>query len=99
LSSLQSKTLEVINNVEGGFIVSLEISDRIVTRQFDTTPMRQIAIVMSISSDAIEMLRDTNEPVTQWISETGVPADTNEGGMGRVRIPVHELYPRNAPTM
>lgn len=73
-------------------MVPPEISSRIVTRQFDTTPMRQLATVMSISSDAVEMLRDTNEPAAAWISELGVPTDTNDGGMGRVRIPVHELY-------
>lgn len=92
LSSLQTKALEVINNAEGGFMVPPEISSRIVTRQFDTTPMRQLATVMSISSDAVEMLRDTNEPAASWISELGVPSDTNDGGLGRIRIPVHELY-------
>ncbi len=92
LMNLQTKALEVINNAEGGFIVPPEFSDRIVTRQFDTTPMRQISTVMTISSDAVEMLRDTNEPVAQWISELGVPTDTNDGGIGRIRIPVHELY-------
>ncbi len=92
LSSFQTKALEVINNAEGGYMVPPELSDRIITRQFDTTPMRQIATVMSISSEAVEMLRDTNEPVATWISELGVPADTNDGGIGRVRIPVHELY-------
>jgi HK97 family phage major capsid protein len=92
ISSLQTKALEVINNAEGGYMVPPEMSSRIITRQFDTTPMRQLATVMSISSDAVEMLRDTNEPSAQWISELGVPADTNDGGIGRVRIPVHELY-------
>jgi len=90
--NLQSKALEVINNAEGGFMVPPEISNRIVTRQFDTTPMRQLATVMSISSDAVEMLHDTNEPAAAWISELGVPADTADNGIGRIRIPVHELY-------
>ena len=92
LSRLDTKALEVINNAEGGFIVPPEMSSRIVSRQFDTTPMRQLATVMNISSDAVEMLRDTAEPAAAWISELGVPADTNDGGIGRVRIPVHELY-------
>lgn len=92
LSSLQTKALEVLNNAEGGFMVPPEMSERIVTRQFDTTPMRQLATIMTISSDAVEMLRDTNEPAASWISELGVPADTADGGIGRIRIPVHELY-------
>ncbi|MGB9151951.1 MAG: phage major capsid protein [Alphaproteobacteria bacterium] len=92
LDSFQSKQLEVINNSEGGYMVPPELADRIVTRQFDTTPMRQISTVMTISTEAVEMLRDTNEPVAQWISELGVPTDTSEGLLGRIRIPVHELY-------
>ena len=92
LDAFQSKAMEVINNSEGGYMVPPELSDRIVTRQFDTTPMRQIASVMGISTEAVEMLRDTSEPSASWISELGVPADTADNGMGRIRIPVHELY-------
>ncbi|MDR3450742.1 MAG: phage major capsid protein [Alphaproteobacteria bacterium] len=92
LASFQSKALEVISNSEGGYMVPPELSDRIVTRQFDTTPMRQIASVMTISTEAVEMLRDTADPVATWISELGVPADTADNGIGRIRIPVHELY-------
>ncbi|HEU0117872.1 MAG TPA: phage major capsid protein [Alphaproteobacteria bacterium] len=92
LANMQTKALEVINQAEGGFVVPPEMADRIITRQYDTTPMRQIATVMTISSDAVEMLRDTNDISASWISELGVPSDTNDGGIGRVRIPVHELY-------
>jgi len=92
LDTFQTKAMEVINSSEGGYMVPPELSDRIVSRQFDTTPMRKIATVMSISSEAVEMLRDTNEPVAQWVSELGTRADTNDNGMGRIRIPVHELY-------
>jgi len=92
IAAMQTKALEVINNAEGGFMVPPEMSSRIVTRQFDTTPMRQLATVMSISSDSVEMLRDTNEPAAQWVSELGVRNDTNDSPIGRIRIPVHELY-------
>ncbi len=92
LAAIETKSLEVINSAEGGFMVPPELSDRIVTRQFDTTPMRQVSTVMSISTEAVEMLRDTADPVAQWISELGVPQNTADNGMGRIRIPVHELY-------
>jgi len=92
LAAYESKALDVLNSAEGGFMVPSELSDRIVSRQFDTTPMRQIATVMSISTEAVDMLRDTNEPVAQWVSELGVREDTADNGIGRIRIPVHELY-------
>ena len=92
LSGLQTKDMEVIADPQGGYMVPVEMSDRIVTRQFDTTPMRQLATVMTISTEAVEMLRDTNEPTAQWISELGARTDTDQGPIGRIRIPVHELY-------
>ena len=86
------KDMSVISDPQGGFSVPAEISERIVSRQFDTTPMRQLATVMSISSDAVEMLRDTSEADAQWVSELGTRSDTDQGAIGRIRIPVHELF-------
>ncbi len=92
VSGLQEKAMSVISDQQGGYMVPTEMADRIVTRQFDTTPMRQIATVMSISSEAVEMLRDTNEAEAQWVSELDARSDTDQGTIGRIRIPVHELY-------
>ncbi|MDD5585624.1 MAG: phage major capsid protein [Alphaproteobacteria bacterium] len=92
LTSLQTKDMEVIGDQLGGYMVPVEMAERVVTRQFDTTPMRQLATVMSISSEAVEMLRDTNEPDAQWVSELGTRSDTDQGAIGRIRIPAHELY-------
>ena len=92
LTSFQTKDMDVIGDQQGGYMVPVEMADRIVTRQFDTTPMRQLATVMNISSEAVEMLRDTNEPDAQWVSELGTRADTDQGTIGRIRIPVHELH-------
>jgi HK97 family phage major capsid protein len=92
MTALQTKDMSVIMDPEGGYSVPVEMSDRIVTRQFDTTPMRQISTIMTISSEAVDMLRDTNEPDAEWISELGTPVDTDQGPIGRIRIPVHELY-------
>lgn len=92
LSAFEAKALDVIANSEGGYMVPAEVSERIVSRQFDTTPMRQIASVLNVSGDAVEILRDTNEPVAQWVSELESRSDTDDGGISRIRIPVHELY-------
>jgi HK97 family phage major capsid protein len=92
LAGYQSKAMSVVSDPDGGYLVPAELSDRIVSRQFDTTPMRQLANVMTISSDAVEMLRDTDEADAQWVSELQSRPDTEQGQLGRIRIPVHELY-------
>ena len=89
---LQQKDMSVVNDPAGGYMVPTEMSARIVQRQYDTTPMRQVAAVMTITSEAVEMLRDTNEPDANWASELATRADTAEGAIGRIRIPAHELY-------
>ncbi|MDD3289072.1 MAG: phage major capsid protein [Alphaproteobacteria bacterium] len=88
----QTKEMDVISDQQGGYMVPTELASRIVTRQFEATPMRQMATIMSISSEAVEMLRDTSEADAQWVSELGTRADTDQGSIGRIRIPVHELY-------
>jgi len=92
LQNLQTKDMSVISDPNGGYMVPVEISERIVTRQYDTTPLRQLATVMSVTSEAVEMLRDTNEPDAVWASELATRTDTLEGTIGRIRIPVHELH-------
>ena len=92
VSSLQTKEMSVIADQQGGFMVPTEMAERVVTRQFETTPMRQLATVMTIASEAVEMLRDTSEAEAQWVSELGARGDTDQGAIGRIRIPVHELY-------
>lgn len=87
-----AKEMSVISDPQGGYSVPVDMSDRIITRQQDTTPMRQLATVMNISSDAVEMLRDTTEAEAQWVSELGTRSDTDQGAIGRIRITAHELY-------
>jgi HK97 family phage major capsid protein len=92
LGNLESKAMSVISDPDGGYLVPTEISERIVTRQFDTTPMRQLATVMTVTSDALELLRDTNDADAQWLGEMDTRPDTDPGQFGRVRIAVFELH-------
>lgn len=92
LQAIDTKDMSVINDPSGGYMVPQEMSERIVTRQYDTTPLRQLATVMNVTSEAVEMLRDTNEPDALWASELASRSDTLEGSFGRIRIPVHELH-------
>jgi HK97 family phage major capsid protein len=92
LQAVESKGMSVISDPDGGYAVPAEISDRIITRQFDTTPLRQLATVMTVNSDAIEMLRDTDDAEASWLAELDTRADTEPGQFGRVRISTYELH-------
>lgn len=92
LAALESKAMSVVSDPDGGYLVPGEISERIVTKQFDTTPMRQIANVMTVNSDSLEILRDTDDAEAQWVGELDTRGDTEPGQFGRIRINVHELH-------
>ena len=86
------KTLSVGSDPDGGYTVHPDMSGRIVTRVFETSPMRAYASIQAISFDALEGLFDLNEASSGWVSETGSRAATSTPQIGVWRIPVHELY-------
>lgn len=92
LAAHETKAMSVLSDPDGGYLVPSEVSDRIVTKQYDTTPMRQLATVMTVNSDALEILRDTDDADAQWVGETDTRSDTETGQFGRIRISVHELH-------
>lgn len=91
LLALEAKAMSVVSDPEGGFAVPPEFASRIIEKQRSITPLRQIASVMEVSSDAVEMLSDRNEAQADWVAETASRSDTNTPNLAKVRIPVHEI--------
>lgn len=92
LDALQVKAMSVQSDPDGGYLVTPEMSDRIVDRLFDTSPIRQIASVETITSDALEGLKDTDEASGGWVAEAGSRPETSTPQIGMWKIPVHEIY-------
>jgi HK97 family phage major capsid protein len=89
----EAKAMSVINEADGGYFAPPEMSSRILTRVFETSPMRSIASVISIGTDAIEFPTDTNDAVTGgWVGEKDSRGETATPQIGEQRISVHELY-------
>lgn len=88
----ESKTLSVEVDADGGYLVRPEMATEIRKRIFESSPMRQLAEVMTISSDAIEFPYDNDEPNSGWVGETQARPETDTSQLNMVRIPVHELY-------
>jgi HK97 family phage major capsid protein len=94
----ERKALSVGSDPDGGYVVSPDMSGRIVQKVFETSPMRAYASVQVISSDALEGLYDLNEASSGWVGETESRAETNTPQIGKWRIPVHELYAKPKAT-
>lgn len=91
LADLQAKAMSVGSDTDGGYLVPVQFDSRVVVKQRDTSPVRQIATVITISSDAVEFLKDSNDVGAGWVSETAPRNETSTPALGKIRIPVHEM--------
>jgi len=88
----ENKFLSVGSDPDGGYLVRPEMGDEIVKKIFESSPIRQIASIVTISSDAFELLRDLDEAGSESVGETSTRGTTSTPEIGMIRIPVHELH-------
>lgn len=86
------KALSVGSDPDGGFWITPDMSGRIVSLIRDTSPMRQVANVVTIGTDALEGVNDLDEATSGWVGETESRSETAAPKIGEWRIPVHEQY-------
>jgi HK97 family phage major capsid protein len=77
---------------DGGYSVTPDTSGRIVKRIYETSPMRQVASVVSIGTDRLEGFNDLGEGTAGWVGETAPRPATGTPQLGKWEIPVHEMY-------
>lgn len=94
----EKKALSVGTDPDGGYVVHPDMSGAIVTKVFETSPMRAYASIQVISTDALEGLYDLEESASGWVSETDARSETGTPQLGKWRIPVHELYAKPKAT-
>lgn len=93
LDGLQAKAMQAGSDVDGGYLVPTDMSGRIVSKVYETTAMRQIASVVSISTDKIEGMKDNDEgSLSGWTSEGGTRSTSSTPALGKWSISVHEHY-------
>lgn len=92
LSDNERKALLVGSDSDGGYLVPADMSGRITTKLFESSPIRQLANVQTISSDRLEGIEDLDEAAAGWVGETGDRAETNTPRIGKYEIPAMEMY-------
>jgi len=92
LAEFQAKAMSVDSNPDGGYWVMPDTTGRIVSKVFETSPMRQYAAVQGISADALEGDYDLDEAASGWVGERSSRTETDTPQIGQWRIPAHELY-------
>ncbi len=91
-SDAERKAMSVGSDADGGFLVTPDTSGKIVTRVFDTSPIRQLAMVQTIGTDALEGLKDIDQAGAGWVGEGNPRPATTTPQVGSWRIPTFEMY-------
>lgn len=87
---LESKDMSVDSDVDGGFLVLPEISAAVETKVFESSPIRQLASVATISTDSLEIYEDLDEAGDAWVGETEARSTTSTPQIKKEIIYVHE---------
>ncbi len=93
LETLQTKSLSVGSDANGGYLVPNEMANTIVRIVNESSPMRALASVETISSDSLDLIEDANDMSASWGDETTArDSATDTPAIGRNTIDTFEMY-------
>lgn len=92
LENLQVKALSVGSDPDGGYLVTPAMSSKIVQAIFETSPMRQLSSVETISTDSLDLIDDHDQAAAGWTSETASISETSTPIIAKRNIQTHQLY-------
>jgi HK97 family phage major capsid protein len=88
LTPEEVKVLSVGSDPDGGYFVTPDVTGRIVSKVYESSPMRQIASQQTISTDKLEGIEDLDEAGAGYAGETATGSDETTPGVGKWSIPV-----------
>lgn len=85
------KTLSVDSEVGGGFFVTPELSGDITKKINESSPIRQLANKLSISSSSLKVFADVDDRTASWQGERSTRSEGTSPTVRQDEIFVHEL--------
>lgn len=92
LNPAERKALSAGSDPDGGYLLPTPTVGRMIKKVYEQSTMRQLANVLTISTDALEGIVDNDEADAGWVSEMGARNDTDTPQVGKYRIEAHEMY-------
>jgi HK97 family phage major capsid protein len=90
--ALEEKALSAGSNPEGGYLVPQVLEGRIRSVARDSSNIRTIADVQSITGGSLDIFLDPDDIGSAWVGEMGARPETTAPNLKRITIPVHEIY-------
>jgi HK97 family phage major capsid protein len=94
----ERKSLTVGADPDGGFTVTPAMAAKIITRQYESDPLREMCATETITTGAVEWMADWGQAGFGWEGETQTGDETSTPDFKKVRIPVHVLYAKPKAT-
>jgi HK97 family phage major capsid protein len=88
---IEIKAMSTDVNPDGGYLVRPELSQTIVNRIFETSPLRQVANVERTGSKSIDILIDDQEASARWVGEGASGGQTDTPQIGQKVIAAHKI--------
>jgi HK97 family phage major capsid protein len=92
LEQIQLKTLSVGTDADGGYLVTSPMAQTIAKIIYESSPMRALASIETISSDSLDLIEDTGEMSASWVLEADDRTDTGTAQIGKNSIDTFEMY-------
>lgn len=92
LEAVQTKALSFGTAADGGYLITPEMSETVVSIINEISPIRELASVQMISSESLDVIEDTQLPGAAWVAETATRTDTTTQQIGKNNISTFEMY-------
>ena len=88
---IEIKAMSTDVNPDGGYLVRPELSNTIITRIFETSPLRAVANVERTGSKSIDILIDDQEAAARWAGEGASGGATDTPELGQKVLTAHKI--------
>jgi HK97 family phage major capsid protein len=92
LESNERKAMSAGDDANGGYLLPTPTVGRVVQKLFELSPIRQLASVVNISTQALEGIYDNDEASVGYVGETAPRPNTSTPVLGKYRIEAWEQY-------
>jgi len=89
---LETKALSTTNNGDGGYLITPSLQKKIVTGMATKSPMRKLASIETISTNALDVIIQDGEFDSGWVADAAARVDSATPKLQQKRVMVHELY-------
>lgn len=88
---IELKAMSTDVNPDGGYLVRPELSSTIMTRIFETSPLRGVANVETTGAKSIDILIDDQEAGARWVGEGASGGQTDTPQLGQKSLVAHKI--------